>query len=255
MATQVPIQSARRAFEVLEALESKGPATLSEVQAEFDMAQSTAHDYLQTLHDMEYVVKERGRYRPSTRCLSLGVSVREGMQLYRLAKHEVDDLAARTDDHVSIMIEEHGLGTLLYIERGEKAFDLGVTEGWRMELPTNAPGKAILAHLPADRIEAILDEHGMPKITEATITDREVLLDRLSTIRDRGYAVDLGERVEGVRAVSAPIVTNGQVHGALTITGSTKRLSGDRFTERLPRLLQEAANVVEVQYTLDRNRD
>lgn len=252
MATQVPLQTVRRALEILELLESRGEATLAEIQAELDLPQSTAHDYLKTLVDMGYVVKEGSHYLLSARCLSIGIAARDHREVYQLSKPEVDELAEQTGDHASLMIEEDGLGTLVYTARGSKSFDLGVTEGWRMALPTNAPGKAILANLPEDDVEEILDKHGLPKFTEATITDRAVLTERLAEIRDRGYAVDLGERLEGVRAVSAPIVSQGQVRGALTITGSTKRLSGERFTDHLPTLLQEAANVVEVQYSLDR---
>lgn len=91
----------------------------------------------------------------------------------------------------------------------------------------------------------------MPQIT---ITDRDELYNQLETIRDRGYALDLGERVEGVRAVSVPIIIQEEVHGAMTINGTTNRMTEKRLTEELLALLAESADVIEVQYTLESKR-
>lgn len=254
MASDVPIQSAGRAFELLELLAERGESTFSEIERATDMPRSTAHDYLKTLEELQYVVGRDGRYRVSTRCLAIGIGVREDMQLFDLAKPQVDKLAEETGEHASLMIEEHDLGVLLYISKGDQALDLGVSDRWRLPLPTNAPGKAILAHLQEERVEDILDEYGLPKVTEATVTERDDLFARLADIRDRGYALDFGERVEGVRAVSVPIVTGGRVHGAITISAPTNRMEESRFTEHLPDLLFQSANVIEIKYTLDSER-
>lgn len=254
MAEEVPIKSVEMAFEVLEVLAAEGEATLSEIQAAVGKPRSTTHDYLKSLTSIQYVVKREQRYRVSTRSLALGVRVRENMQLYQLAKPELDGIAEQTGEHVSLMIEEHGLGVLLSISKGEGALDLGVSEGWRMALSTNAPGKAILAHLPDDRIEEILDDHGLPEITEATVAERDELYDQLQTIRDRGYALDFGERVEGVRAVSVPILVRNRPFGALTISGPTNRITGQRIEDEFIEQLSQSANVIEIRYTLEYDR-
>ncbi len=249
--TDVPIRSARRAFDVLEVLAERGGGTLDEVASWVDMPRSTAHDYLKTLETLQYAVKENNRYRASTRYLAIGIRIREGMDLYQDAQPQIESIAEETGEHASLMIEEHGMGVLLSIEVGEQSFDFGVQEGSKMPLTTCAPGKAILAHLPERRLTEILDEHGLPSVTAATITDRDELFAELADVRDKGYAIDMGERVEGVRAVSVPITTHHQVHGALTITGPTNRMTGERITGEYPELLTEAANVVEVQYAID----
>lgn len=252
MTQTTPIESARTALEVLEILSKQEGMTLSELQEILERPHSTTHDYLMTLRHSGYVIKKNDRYQVSTRCLSIGIKVRSNMELFQLAKPEIDSLAEKTDEHVSLMIEERGLGVLLYISRGERALELGVSEGHRMALPTNAPGKAILAHMPEEKAERLLDKHGLPKITEATITDRNELYDQLKTVRSRGFAFDFGERVAGVRAVSVPITTQTGVHGALTVSGTASRMNEERLSEELPALLSESADVVEVQYRLRR---
>ncbi|MFC7156916.1 IclR family transcriptional regulator [Halomarina halobia] len=250
MSDRVPIKSVRTTFELLEALVTSGGMSLPELSEELAMPRSTVHDYLLSLRNLGYVVKDGMEYRISTRFLAMGQSARGKIGIFGPAKNTVDDLAEKTGEHASLMIEENGLGVLLYIAKGENALDLGVSEGFRMELPTNAPGKAILAHLSTARVEAILDRHGLPKVTEKTVTSREVLYEQLEAIREQGYAIDEGERVEGVRAVAAPIVTGDTVHGALAVSGPAHRLEGTRFETELPDRVLRAANVTQVQYTL-----
>jgi len=50
----------------------------------------------------------------------------------------------------------------------------------------------ILTEYPADRVDEIIDEHGLEEITENKITDRETLRNELNTIRDQNYVTDEG---------------------------------------------------------------
>jgi DNA-binding IclR family transcriptional regulator len=248
---RLPIGTIETSFEVLEILVEEGSASLSELSDRTGRPKSTVHDHLSSLRSLGYVLIENDEYRVSTKLLDMGESARRKMDLFPPAKAEVDELAREVDEHASLAIEEQGRTVLLYISKGKNALDLGVSEGFRMRMPTNAPGKAILANLPEERVEAILDEWGMPELTDRTVTDRGALFEQLEEIRERGYATDLGERVEGVRAVAVPIIVDGDVRGALAISGPANRMEGERFRTELPKLLREAANVVEIQYTLE----
>jgi len=107
--------------------------------------------------------------------------------------------------------------------------------GTRAPLHSTGLGKAILAHLPEERVESIVDHHGMPASTPETITDRDELFDALERIRDRGFAFDDEERLRGLRCVAAPILANDDVVGAISVSGPTNRLRDDRYREELPR--------------------
>lgn len=246
----VPIKTTRTTFEILELLVSEGDASLETLSAELGRPKSTIHDHVISLRNLGYVVKLDETYRVSTRLLDMGESARRRMDIFPPAKQEVDSLGKQTGEHASLAIEENGETVLLYVSKGENALDLGVSEGFRLAMPTNAPGKAMLAFLPDERVESILAERGLPEITPNTITSREGLSAELAQIREQGYATDRGERVEGVRAIATPILANGDVLGALTISAPANRMTGERVESELPDLLQQSANVVEVQYTL-----
>ncbi|MCU4925709.1 IclR family transcriptional regulator C-terminal domain-containing protein [Halobacteria archaeon AArc-dxtr1] len=97
------------------------------------------------------------------------------------------------------------------------------------------------------RVEAILEHHGTPEVTESTVTSREQLYDELETIWQRGYAKDNGERVEGMRCIGAPILdSSGDILGALSVSGPMSRLEGESFEREIPKAVLSAANVIEV---------
>lgn len=248
--TDAPVKATKTTFAIVDALRANGGAGVSELASQLDMATSTIHDHLRTLENEEYLVSEEGEYRVGVRFLELGEQVRNRMKLYKIARPEVNDLAKQTGEHANLMIEEHGRGVFLYKARGDEAVQLDTHAGMRVPLQTTALGKTILANRPRDEVDAVLDRHGLPAITEKTITDRDELYDVLDDVAERGYAFDDEERVAGMRCVAAPI-TNADDHaiGAVSVSGPKSRLVGETFSEEIPEMVLRSANVIEVNLT------
>jgi len=244
-----PIKATRTSFRILEALRSHGPTGVSELAAEVGLPVSTVHDHLVTLTQASYVVNENEEYRIGARFLTLGGHTRDQMTVFNVAKPEVKKLARDTGEHANLMIEEHGMGIFLYIATGSDALKLDTHAGLRTYLHTTALGKSILANLPSDRYEQILDERGLPRFTGRTVTSRAALDEELDQIRDRGYSTDSGERITGVRCVAAPIVGDDGVLGAVSVSAPRSRIRDEEMTEELPRRVQRAANVIRVNAT------
>jgi len=240
------IRSLGFSFDLFETIHDRGEATASEVVDEFDEPESTVHDHLTTLTRMGYLVDEDGRYRPSLRFLTVGGHVRSRFGLFQVAESEVRELARETGEHANLMVEENGKGVFLYKVKGAESVNLDTYERMEVYLHTTAMGKAILAELPAEERDAIVDRHGLPAVTENTITDRDELLAELDRVRERGYAIDNEERLPGIRCVAAPIATDDGVVGALSISAPRRRMSDERFEETIPVEVQRAANIVEV---------
>lgn len=93
----------------------------------------------------------------------------------------------------------------------------------------------------------MVEERGLPRVTEHTITDEEELFDELETIRDRGIAFNHQEMIHGLVAVGAPIKDqDGNVPGALSVVGPTSRMDEDRFRRELPDMIMRSVNIIEV---------
>ncbi|MBX0297289.1 IclR family transcriptional regulator [Haloarcula nitratireducens] len=241
------ITATRTSFRVLEALKRLDGAGVTAVATELDTAKSTVHNHLRTLEDEGYVTCEGGTYRVSLRFLELGEYTRNRMDIYEKARPEVDSLAEETGEMANAAVEEHGEGVYITRAEGTQAVSVDTYAGKRVKLHCTALGKTILAQLPEQRVDAILETHGLPKRTENTITDADELKDELGEIRDRGYAYDREERLPGLRCVAAPVVADdGNLIAALSVSGPTTRIKGDRFHEEIPELLRSSANVIEI---------
>jgi DNA-binding IclR family transcriptional regulator len=96
-------------------------------------------------------------------------------------------------------------------------------------------------------VRDIVDEQGLVRQTENTLTDTDELFAELETIRERGYAVNDEEEIRGMRSVGVPIRgIDGDVCGAVSVTGPAARLTGERFESELPDLVMQTANLIEV---------
>lgn len=244
------VKSVERAMTVAEAVMRMEGARVSELAAELDMPKSTVHSYLSTLHELGYLVKEDDSYQIGTMFLQFGEYSRTRREEYGMAAEKVTELAEETDERAQFVIKERGQGVFLYRESGEHAVEAGSGTGKRMYLHCTSAGKAILAHLPEEAVEGIIDRWGLPPVTPHTTTDAAALFDELAEIRDRGYALNHEENIEGLHAVGVPVrQEDGTVIGALSISGPSHRMKGEYFLEELPDLLLGTANELELNIT------
>lgn len=237
--------------DVITALKDLERAGVTELAEHLDLSPGAVYNHLATLRDQQLVAKDDGKYRLSLRFFNLGQFVKHRTLVYNVAKPELDELAKETGSYSNLMIEEHGLGIYLYKTRGK----MGITEEYQAlktevadHLHYSSTGKAILAHLPPQRVEAIIDQHGLPAQTEHTITDAGRLFDELEAIRDRGYARNDEEEIPGARAVGAPILgPDGDVLGAIAVSATVGELDDEAFRTTIPNKVMKAANVIEVR--------
>jgi DNA-binding IclR family transcriptional regulator len=245
-----PIQATETSFRVLEALKRLDGATVTELATELDLPKSTVHNHLATLEANEYAVRNDETYRVGLRLLELGEHTRNRMTVYEVSKPDLEDLADETGELANLAVEEHGRGIYLCRAEGDSAVRTDSYAGMRSHLHCTALGKAILAHRPRDRVDEILDERGLPERTDSTITDRESLYEELDRVRERGIAFDREERLAGLQCVAAPITTDDdRAIAAISVSGPTSRMQGERFEEAIPERLSDAANVIELNIT------
>lgn len=248
------LQTVSMAARVLTTLKELDGAGVTELATELDLSKSTAHIHLTTLVENGLVVKRDGRYELALELFAFGEYVRSRNPLYRHGKPQVNELADETGQYVHIVTEENGRAINLYQVKG----DTSVSGEYQTSKPQQrdhlhytASGKAILASLPEQRVEEIIDRHGLPERTANTLTDSETLFEELAAIRQRGYAYNDEEEIEGFRAIGAPIQTpDGDVLGSLSVSGPASVLQGDRFEETLPKQVVNSANVIEVNINM-----
>jgi DNA-binding IclR family transcriptional regulator len=234
-------------FEIIEALNELQSATPEKIAAEIDQSTSATKTYLDRLEEIAYVVEQDGTYRNGLKFLDIGERVKYNTGIFDIVAEEVDKLAAESGELALFSVVEHGQNVLLYKAHGEDAIQTTHEIGLREPMHCSGLGKAILAELPDERVERIVDRHGLAQFTEQTITDRETLFETLDETRDRGYALDMEEAKPGMRCVAASVSSeNSPLHGAVSIAAPKSRMQGDRLETEIPELVKGAANVIEL---------
>jgi DNA-binding IclR family transcriptional regulator len=245
------IKSVTNACRIIEHLQQSEGGTVTELAEATGLTPGTVHTYLATLREDKYVAKDGTRYRLGPKLLTLGEYVRNHSDIYRAAKGQIEQLAEDTGESAHLIIEHDGQLFALYERFGQNAVGVEYHDRKR-EQPLNhlhctAAGKAILSRMPEADVQRILNERGMPRNTEHTISDTETLLAELATARERGYAFVDGEQIDGIRAVGAPIVLPGAGPvGAVAVSGPTARLKSEKFRNEFPERVVQAANICEV---------
>ncbi|MFC4440372.1 MULTISPECIES: IclR family transcriptional regulator [Natrialbaceae] len=241
------IKSVDLAFNIIDLIEEQRGATVSEIAAEYNMAESTTYVYLRTLAQKGYITKSNGKYHTGIRFLKHGGFARQRMKIYRCAKDEVNRLADETGELVSLAVEDMGKRVVLYRSEGEDAVYDRAPTGEYTHMHWTALGKALLASLPRERVKEIIDTHGLPAATENTITKWEKLCDELDRINKTGYAIGDEERRSGLRSVGKAFVCGEADRASIAIAGPTKRLD-KRSIDELIDELDHSINIIKLKY-------
>lgn len=239
------VKSVDTAFSLVQQLQDLDGATTNELARELDIAKSTVHNYLQTLKSLGYVVEDDGTYRIGLRFLTHGMAAQNRLTVKDVVTGELAAAATELSMPTWWVVEEFGRGifvdewaptdkTVIYGRVGKRSF-----------LHAHAPGKAILARLSEDRRSRILDYHGLPAYTRETITDTEELAAELERIRERGYAVDVGEAALGVKSVGAAFEDPYGYTHAIGVFGYSHDFTGGGHDRDVPTVLRETVQTIE----------
>lgn len=147
----------------------------------------------------------RGRYRVGMRLWEVGSLAPVARGLRDAALPVLQELCAVTGHpvHLVVLDGEHAL----FLERlaGHAPLELRSQVGKRLPLHASGPGKVLLAHAPAEVLDAVLAA-GLPRVASGTITDPERLAAALAEIRRAGFCLSREEMTDGAASVAAPVV-------------------------------------------------
>jgi DNA-binding IclR family transcriptional regulator len=93
----------------------------------------------------------------------------------------------------------------------------------------------MLAFMPEAERDAVIAAMTFERFQPWTISNREDFLVCLEDVRGKGWAVDVGEHLEGHHCLGAPILdARGSAIASLWISGPSQRLTEDRLAKLAP---------------------
>jgi len=221
--------------------------SIRDLSAKLGLPKATIHRLLSSLAYFAYV-----RQDPKTRNYFLGLKLVElgnlllsQLDLRKEAEPFLRDLAEGTKETVHMVFLDRN--EIVYIDKVETDHSPGGLRmasrvGLRNPAHSCAVGKVLLSHLSEDELNHIIEEKGLPKRTENTITDPIRLKEQLKSVRVQGYAIDDEENERGIRCVAAPIYNEvGRPVAAVSISGPAFRVTKRVIQERLKREVMETA--------------
>jgi IclR family transcriptional regulator, acetate operon repressor len=236
------VQSIRRAFDVLGALAS-GPLGVTEVADRAGLPKSTAARLLATLAREGAVEQVPGdtSYRLGPRLATLAAGLTPARSLAAVAHPVLIELAAAAGEASGLSVPDGDL--VHYIDQVDTPNPVSVRDwtGSRVPLHAVSSGQVLLAFRPPAALERFL-EHPLERFTPRTITDPDVLRDRLREVQRDGYAWVREEFDEGINSVAAPISdASGEVVAAVHLHGPSYRFPIDGAADAVAQRVVGAA--------------
>ncbi len=103
-------------------------------------------------------------------------------------------------------------------------------------------GKILLAYLPRDERDALLDDLELRQRGPNTLTERRTLLAELERVRETGLAINNEELAYGLRSIAAPVLSqSGSIAAAINLAVHSSMISMEELVKRLAGPLRRTA--------------
>ena len=239
------ILSVGKCFQLLECLNgAQRPLTMTELVQLSTLDKSTVQRLTHTLLKLGYLRQQQKTraYTLSSRMLEFGHTVLATDSVREIADPHLQRLNQQTGETVNLMELEGSEIVSRYPSLHPVSVNLHV--GSRLPAVSSAAGRAILAHLPQARSDAIL-AGPRPQMTPHTITDLPRLQDILGRVRADGFVLNDQEAFIGDISLAAPIMNvDREVVGAINIAVPVPRWTAARARHELAPLVVQCAQAI-----------
>lgn len=242
------VSSAGRALRILQALVTADhPPTQAELVRELGIPKSTFSTLITELREMDFVTVADRRHLPGPAMVILGYQATHAAGIGRgaaVSAHPLlERLAAATRETAVYSIEvgrtRDAPGSVLALDFVVSPNAISYVPGIGRLQPIHraAAGRVFLAF--TNRSARDLPPKQFVRTTSRTLVTADEIDAVLALARERGYATNVEETIEGITAIAAPILdAEGQPIAAITVLGLSQRI-GDPSQTIWPILRRE----------------
>ncbi|MES4900775.1 MULTISPECIES: IclR family transcriptional regulator [unclassified Streptomyces] len=242
-------QTVDRALSILPLL-AEGPANLEQVATRLGVHKTTALRLLRTLHEHGMVYRQQDqRYRLGARLFALAQQAVENLDVREIAHPYLVELNERCGHTVHLAVYEEN--EVLYIDKVESRYPVRMYSriGKPVAITVAAVAKLLLADLPEAERRAVAERLRYPAYTPRSTPNAAAFLEELATVREQGWATDLGGHEESINCVGAPVRgADGRVVAACSVSAPNVVVSAEELLELLP-LVRRTADAISREYS------
>jgi DNA-binding IclR family transcriptional regulator len=244
-----PIESVDNALRLLLMFREQPLLRVAEASRKLGVAASTAHRLLAMLQYHGFVVQDprTKAYRAGAALTDIGLAVVRDMDVRTLARPVMESLARELGETVHLALIDRAEIVFVDSIESTQVVRVGSRIGVRLPAHLTSLGKAMLAHLPEERLKALYPSEILPGRTANSTVRRKALLRALGQIAERGYAINDRESEEEVCAIGVAILTAGGSPTAGISVSTPQSRFDDRLIERVVPVLRAAAAKISEQ--------
>ncbi len=229
-----PIESVDNALKLLLEFREREGFGVSEAGEHLGVAPSTAHRLLSMLQYRGFAVQdeESRTYRPGPALVEIGLKAVRDMSLLNQARPAIERLSGLVGETVHLLVREGA--EVRFVDGVESVRALRVTSRTGLLLPAHctAGGKALLAQLDKDALRDLYPTSTLPGLTSRSTRRRADLERELVTVRERGFALNVGESEDDVTAVGVAVRDHRARHrAAIAVALPSVRASDERLDD------------------------
>lgn len=240
-----PVRSVERALKILFLVaRSAEPVGLSEISRATTIDKATALRLLLTLEGFKLIQRD-----PLTRLYTPGAGLWRLVNSWRndMRKAAIPYLEAlrRTTEETVQLVCPRGLERAV-VEALPGPHELVVVPSVGVAVPiyVGASGKTIMAYLPEEERERIIEITHLKPLNPMGVADPVAYRKILEEIRCKGYATSVGDVTIGACAVAAPVFdSTGRIVAAVSLRAPEIRMPPDRMVQLAPLIVQAARNI------------
>lgn len=245
------IESIDRALAILQLfLQEEKPLSLTEISKKIGIHKSTASRTMDTLEGRDFVRRdgETGKYWLGLQVYSLGMLFREKESFQKVAYPYAKALSLQCQEsvHMTTFVQSdapYPQHVILEKIKSPQTVDMAPPIGSIRPSYCAASGKCLLAF--SDAYLRKYEGCQLKKFTEYTITDWDMLLKELETVRRNGYAMEREEVELGMTCIAAPIFLNGKIIAAISVSGPVAQVTDERQEEFIKAVKKTAADITQ----------
>lgn len=239
------IQSLERAAAILEAVAASPEGLgLADLSGRVGLHNSTAFHLIKTLVNLGFLARSADdkRYHVGSRLFTLAAGALDDNLLLSLATPILERLSSETGEAAHLAVRSKHEVTVIAHTAASGLLQLAGRTGATRPAHATAIGKMLLAAMPPDDLDILLENLPMPAFTPNTLTSPATLRRQLDDVRRRGIAYDDCELDADVRCAAVPVHDfAGRCVAAMGVSGPAWRFSPPSLEERSRQLRAAAA--------------
>lgn len=245
------VSTVQKAIDILELFKKNHKLSFTDIQENLGYNKSTLFRFLYTLEQNKFLFKDKhGKYELGINIFILGNQISKVSKLEKVSSTYLKQLAETTRLTVHLGTID-GLDVIIIGKYQPSNSTIIMVSRIGSTIPAHCTGqgKVLLAFSSRDKVEKIINTHGLRRYTPNTITTVYELFEELQQIKDHGYAIDNAEHEKHIHCIALPIFNESEkLVAAVSITGLEMDFREEETVKKHVYLIENTIN--KIKHTL-----